>query len=430
MKKDLLFSKFFQAINWNLLLYIFYKICFITVSYKLYSKISSFYFSQWAMGNAIVFLVLLLIDPGFKKSIPRFYPLFAQDDYYYNRFIIGIITTQILILIAALIGFLHVISLFIKIPELYNILGMLFLIEGIGGVFQTIYHAHFKNKQFNFFNIMCTLLEMISNIYFIMTINNELDLIKALFITKIISGIMLILCSLFFIFQLNNDHLITKYPLKNGKKIIHDFIIHSLLMWASTAIKALTERNALFPYITHIFGENIGNDFKIAHDSALFFQRIGIKSLGSADTSLLSFTYIKSNSNKNLRQSFNLIVKIISWITLLLGLLSILVFFLRYTELSHKISALFYIVVIGYIIEIYLSPYERILEVKQEYKKLWTAYIPYLFIIIGLFLIQFFTKFYISLVYLLIIIHSSRILSSLIFTYYGKLSLYKNINQA
>lgn len=428
MKKDLLFSKFFQAINWNLLLYIFYKICFITVSYKLYSKISSFYFSQWAMGNAIVFLVLLLIDPGFKKSIPRFYPLFAQDDYYYNRFIIGIITTQILILIAALIGFLHVISLFIKIPELYNILGMLFLIEGIGGVFQTIYHAHFKNKQFNFFNIMCTLLEMISNIYFIMTINNELDLIKALFITKIISGIMLILCSLFFIFQLNNDHLITKYPLKNGKKIIHDFIIHSLLMWASTAIKALTERNALFPYITHIFGENIGNDFKIAHDSALFFQRIGIKSLGSADTSLLSYTYIKSNKNKDLRQSFDIIVKIISWITLLLGLLSILVFFLRYTELSHKISALFYIVVIGYIIEIYLSPYERILEVKQEYKKLWTAYIPYLFIIIGLFLIQFFTKFSINLFSLLVIIHSSRILSSLIFTYYGKLSLYKNTN--
>ena len=423
MKKELLFSKFSQALNWNILLYTMYKGCFITVSYLVYNKVSSFYFSQWAMSNALLFLGILWIDPGFKKSIPRFYPLFSQDPTYHKRFIFGVLCTQVIILIGAVLPFLMILPHFITLRTLYPLLSVLFVTEGIGAIFQTLYHAHFKNKQFNSLQIICTLLEMFINIYIIITTSesNELWLIQMILTTKIISSVAIIIGSLYLIPNLYQQKLILPGVLEHPKKTIYEFIIHSCCMWGSTAIKSLTERNFLFPYFTTTFGLISANTFKIAHDSALFFQRISLKALGSADTALLSYIQIKSSyAATDSKEAFRMIVKIVSYLSVSFAFIGVLAFAAQYTKASSDMITIFLIVAIGYMIEIFLSPYERLLEVQRRYKLLWISYTPYIIVISILGILQYYKYTQCSMIQILSIIHGIRIISSLSMAFYAR----------
>lgn len=418
MKKELLLTKFYQAINWNIFLYTIYKLCFILVSYLLYLKISPFYFSQWAMSNALVFLALLWIDPGFKKSIPRFYPIFSQDPIYHKRFIFSIVITQALLLITALVPYMYILTHFIQLQSIHFVLSILFLTEGLGAIFQTLYHAHFKNKQFNLLQILCTLCEMAANIYFITHTSNELHLIQTLFITKIASSCAIIAGSLFLIPNLYQQKLLPAAHLQDPNATIKQFIVHSFFMWASTIIKSLTERNFLFPCFTHIFGVISANTFKVAHDGALFFQRISLKALGSADTALLSYTQITNKSD--LHKAFNQIVSIVSYLTFTFACIGAIVFITRHSITSHDMIVIFLIVAIGYMIEIFYSPYERLLEIKREYKKLWISYTPYIVITACLALVIYTNIITISLITILFIIHIARVISSLCMVWHTK----------
>ncbi len=425
MKKEILLTKFSQAINWNILLYTLYKACFMVVSYLLYKKISAFYFSQWAMGNALIFLGLLWIDPGFKKSIPRFYPIFSQDPKYHTKFIISVVSLQFLLLLGALIPYWYIIPYFISLQNIYFILSMLFVTEGIGTIFQIMYHAHFKYKQFNLLQISCTMVEMALNIYCITTLHDDLTLVKALFVTKIIASCAIIIGSLCMISTLYSDDLLPQACLHNPRKIVKEFLIHSLLMWLSTLIKSITERNFLFPYITASFGAITANMFKISHDGALFFQRIGLKALGTADTALLSYVQIKSASNsEQLSRAFAYIVRIVSILSLSLGIIGFLLFCIRNIIGSNNLFTLFIIVAIGYMIEIFLSPYERLLEVQRQYKKLWISYTPYIIVITFLGVMHYYNHITLTLLQIICIIHLMRVIGSISMALFAR-KLYK-----
>src|SRR5581483_10932205 len=53
----------------------------------LYRSLSVADFSTWANITSIIFLMLLWIDCGFRKSIPRFCPEFSRDKLLHKRFI-------------------------------------------------------------------------------------------------------------------------------------------------------------------------------------------------------------------------------------------------------------------------------------------------------------------------------------------------------
>ena len=78
-------------------------------------------------------------------------------------------------------------------------------------------------------------------------------------------------------------------------------------------------------------------------------------------------------------------------------------------------------------IELYFSPYERLLEVQQEYKKLWISYTPYIFTLITIILLQYFYKNNLTLLKILYIIHIIRIVSSLCMVYFAQLIIRKDV---
>ena len=101
-----------------------------------------------------------------------------------------------------------------------------------------------------------------------------------------------------------------------------------------------------------------------------------------------------------------------------LGILLLLLIESTLFPVSQFAFQIFFIMAIGYIIELMLSPYERILEVNQRYLLLIYAYTPYIIMLIIGFYSNHIT--YIGLVGSVMIIHSVRLVSSGLMVYFSR----------
>lgn len=80
-------------------------------------------------------------------------------------------------------------------------------------------------------------------------------------------------------------------------------------MWATTVLKSLTERNFLVPFFSFSLGMASANIFKLANDAALLFYRVIVKTLGTADTALLSHVQTGYHADINFNKAFVNITK-------------------------------------------------------------------------------------------------------------------------
>ena len=380
MNSMILLNKFSRGMVWNGIFYTIYKTLFLALSFTLYYKLSTDNFSTWGMINSSIFILLLWLNCGFKKSIPRYCPAFSKDKTVHKLFVKGLILFQSILL--TFIGLPLLGWGISKFPHFISFKWYafgIFVAEGMVTLLRLIYHAHFWQKQFNLLQTCCLLVEMMSNFYFIFYATSEIVLIQFIFITKIISGIFITGISIIILPSLYRDKFYPGSQKINIKKTIIDFVIHSFMMWATSFVKSLSERNILFPYLTLVLGPAIANLFKVAQDGALFFQRIALKTIGVTDTSLLSHIEEENKSTKIFKHAFlDLFKKVFLLCLPLLILTIIVVCYPIYFSLNHEIISLFALFSIGYLLEIVLSPFERVLETKREYKWLWLAYTPYL----------------------------------------------------
>jgi hypothetical protein len=417
MNSTKLFSKFTDAIQWNSFFYVIYKICYVTLSFTLYYRLSPSLFSAWALGNSLVFLILLWLDCGFRKSVPRYCPEFAKNKIIHKNFIYLILTVQGVVLLAALPILWFVFPYFITYKVLISYTLAMFTINGISELLRIIYHAHFWQKQFNILHTVCVLAEMALNFFFIAWYAPTVTLIKYLFLSKILSGGAIIAGSITMLPSLLKD---TTYPGAmriNTKVQTRAFIEHSIVMWATTFIKSLSERNFLFPFLTQSIGAPSANLFKVAHDGALFFQRISIRILGTSDTALLSHVQVYNDTTQLYKKAFTRLLKTVAGLCIPLLYIGVLVFLKRHQSIDQNILSIFFVVAIGYMLEVFLSPYERILEVKRRYLLLWYSYTPYA---IGLTYLLVFTQQNFSLFWFVVSMHTFRLSGSLLMTYFAQ----------
>jgi hypothetical protein len=380
------FQKFFNALQWNSIFYVIYKISYVGFSLKLYKTVSTSYFSAWALGNSIIFLTLLWLDCGFRKSIPRYCPEFAKEKNLHKKFIYGVLLAQTIVLMLGLPLLYNTLPYFVTFPELFHVIILSFVASGLLEILKTIYHTHFWQKQFNVLHIFWILLEIGASFYFLQVTNNHLSLILLLFKIKIITSCGIIIGALLMLPTLLKQREYPEYTLLKNTSVASDFIQHSCVMWATTIIKSLSERNFLLPLLTKTIGVTDANIFKIAHESALFFQRVSLRILGRTDTILLSHIEAKNKNKEEFQKAFLNILKTVSLLCISLFALTILLFFKQSQIIEKTMFSIFLIVATGYMIEVFLSPYERVLEVKRRYKLLWIAYTPY---IIGLIYLVF-----------------------------------------
>jgi hypothetical protein len=413
-----LFKKFSESINWNAYLYIFYKILYTSLSLLLLSSLSTQDFSAWANINSVIFLMLLWIDFGFRKSVPRYCPEFARSKKLHKRFVKSIILFQAIILIITVPLFFFLAkaiaaALCLKLKAFFFFLGgIIFFNEGIISIMRLIYHAHFWNKQFNLLNSLTSSIEMIANIVLIMHIKASTNLLSCIFITKIISGTIIVIASIAMLRLLYKD---TTYPENekvNTNTLRTDFFKHSGMMWLSNTIKSLTERNFLTPFFTYTLGQEVANLFKVANDGALLFHRAVLKTIGTTDTALLSHIEVSPGNKHLMPLAFKKLTTKVAAICLpLLGIL--VVIFLCGTIIHDPyVFQTFFILTSGYLLEALFSPYERVLEVKRRYLMLLIAYLPYIFMLCAAYYYHLITLF--GLLGSIAVIQGVRLVSSIL----------------
>lgn len=427
MNTNVLLQKFSQGLNWNAFFYAIYKFLSTALSLILFKFLTTQDFSTWANINSIIFLALLWLDFGMRKSLPRYCPEFAKDKTAQKRFIMYVLIFQGCMVVATLPLFMYGLCRMSTLLDLHQsaslltVSCMIFCMEALVSLLRLIYHAHFWIKQFNVVNTAALMLEMIANICIIMTSESSTTIVTGILVTKAISGLMINAIGLGMLRLLYKD---TNYPGGghiNFSETMHAFVKHSGIMWVNNNLKSLTERNFLMPLFTYTAGHTFANLFKIANDGALLFYRIVLKTIGTTDTSLLAHAATSAEKNKLMPFAFQkLTSKIAALCIPLLGVL-VLIFLKGETLFTNPfVFQAFFIMAIGYLIELIISPYERLLEINRRYVYLTFAYVPYIVMIVWLFNSNIISS--IGLLKTLVCIHSVRLVSYLIMVCFVRIS--------
>lgn len=416
MNTQQLYTKVTQGFSWNALLYSVQKGTTTIVIMLLYAIFPTALFSMYSNINSITFLLLLWLDLGLHKTIPLFALKYAQNRESLSTFIKRILFFKIMILLASAPIYLILIKTIIDALQLqdYYLLpyaGCLFFItEGILSVVKLIYHAYFLHSIYNKISTVVLLFELLLNIATIHFLPADFTLLLALFISKITTNCLLlgiVWRKKNLIYQLaDSTHPIEKATTDK------QFFIHATIMYINTNLKSLSERNFLLPLFTITFGPAMANMFKVANDGALFFYRIVVKTIGTLDTSLFSYTL---NTQTWQFAITRLTHKIAALVIPFAGITYVI-----YNN-KHIINYdliimfnMFLIISLELLIEVLFSPFERVLEVKKEYFLLACAYTPYIFVMLLLIFTPAMT--YIGIVNTLLLIHGVRLVSTLIMT--------------
>jgi hypothetical protein len=391
MNFNQLLEKFNSGINWNAYFYATHKITATVVIFLLYNKLDLSSFAAWANINSIIFLILLWADLGFRKSIPRYAPVFLKNAQAHKIFIRSLILCQITILVMTM-PFLYYSSKSLQttlnIDNIYafSIIPFIFLTEGLIAILRLIYHAHFEQKFFNLLTSFMLITETLINIGLIFLTNENARLLSNIFLTKTIMSSITII---FLASSLKKIYAIKQHEIIDTRQLTKDFIVHSLVMWLTSTLRSLSERNFMIPLLTYMFGPLLASAYKIANDSALIFQRIVLKTVGTADTTFLSYVEVAPEEKKLTEVAFKKLATKMAALRLpLLGIIGLIMCWFFIQKNNTLVFHIFCIISISYLLEAMLLPYERVLEVKRSYRALMHIYLFYalllLFLIISL----------------------------------------------
>ena len=377
-------------------------------TYLLYHFLAPHDFSVWASTNSSIFLMLLWLDCGLRKSIPRYAPLFGTHTTRITRqVIIFQLTIQLLALPVLLWFLIHTIPLL-----LIALATCTYLAQGANSIMRLMYHSYFRNKAYNLIDTAITLLEtsMLCSMIFYTPSHTILILT---FATQTAASMILAILSYHLFIPPDRT---AQQGANSDQFSYRPFIKHSLIMWTTTIIKSISERNFLLLLLTHTTGVATANLFKIANDTALFFYRIIIKTIGVADTALLAHVHAEHQEgevqNRMMMHALKeVIAKMARLILPVLGGIVISCFF-RYWVYQAIVFHAFLIMAVGYVCETVLLPYERFLEVNQKYLILFLSYVPYVVVMVLLILTMRVTS--IGFVSILLIVHSVRLVSYLL----------------
>jgi len=439
MKLNQLYHKFIQGLKWNALFYALRKSMSTILTILLFKQLTTQDFSLWANIYSAIFLTLLWLDFGFRKSLPRYCPEFAKNKNFMKKFITYLVSFQTIVLIIftpIFIKIAHMITHRLQITnkiEVFYLGCILFVTEGVISVIRLIYYSYFWQKQFNSKMSIIITFKTLILIFFILAKPKSNILLKIVFVTELLATFIAIIISLHMLKRLYKSQKHTSEK-KTQKKSIRDFAFHSGIMWINNNLKSLSERNFMMLFFTHLLGPLQANLFKLANDGALFFQRIVVKTIGTTDTSLLSYIEIEKNNisqsthekdnfyqkkRKHMQEAFEqLIIKIASLCIPLFGILFFISFNFNYLFKNQFVFQIFFLVTTFYLFEYILSPYERLLEVKRRYILLFISYVPYIIIIAFLLFFQKASTF--GLLEIIISIHLARLIISFVTLYFAK----------
>lgn len=423
MNSNTLIADFFHALGWNAFAYGAYKLCYLILSYALYVTLDEQAFALWAALMSYIFFWLLMLDCGFRKSVPRFCPDFSYDKKTHRKFVGLLCIAQSALLVSALPFFYWSLPYFFKQVSaaigrsdgtLVLLATLLFFAQGCLALMRIIYHAHFWNKQFNSLATVVIAIECIASLLLCLVSIDQTLLMRNLLIINVLGALSVAVMSLVALVSMR--YVLVAKEAESMEAPTKQFVVHTLFMWASNSIKALSERNFLLPYVLYSLGPTMGIAFKLNNDAALFFYRLAVKTVGINDTALLSYA---RHTRGGTRAVFVSLVRTTVCIVVpLLCIALVGVVLVQHYLPAKMMAAPFCLFIVGYMIEFLLSPYERILEVSLRYRLLSIAYMPYLIILLSMFYHDSIKAM--GLFSFIATLQGLRVMSALIMVYYAR----------
>lgn len=391
-----------NAITWNGLTYLIQKTTHTVVVILLAKTIGVTEFKQWVTINSSIYLLLLWIDGGIKKSIPLYISEYIKHP------------KKLYVFFSKLIGFYSLISLTVfsylyytnsTILSNWKLLAaayLFFITQGSVAIIRAIFQSVFFNKQFNLamlaclFSKYCLIISLVA-----LKVNIKAHLIISL---TALANIAILTASCFLINKVPKD-LNTKKASKNS------FAKHTFFMVIITIMKSLTNRNALTLIAAQCLSGPIFVSFKIAQNVALLFYRFQVKAMGSSSIAMLA-----KATPENKPQVFEQVIsKLILLLTPLITFTILISLNFNNNNYNPTFFKFFLTFTIFYIIYSLCSCYEKTLEASQSYSDIIKAYSGYLALVvisIGLYIFDksLFANHFLSF---LIAVYSLKILGCL-----------------
>lgn len=378
--------KFNAALAWNASTYFLYKLLSFVVSLMAFQRLSTPTFCLWNTVNSTVFVFVLWTECGLRKTIPRY--LVAHP---YSRSLHTLLGIKALIMLGAAPIFIA------TMQYLYTCLGYttampheliavgttLFITESILSVVELMFHAHFRHKIFNTVSMISLTITMCMSIAAVLSEFSEYAIVLTLISLRLLHALTVILITIC-IFLVKSLHTPAVHAYRAPELTLRTCITHTSVVWTTTMLKSLTERNVLIPFLALAIDQHTANIVKVAHDASLLFYRVIIKTIGSSDTTLLAHAQRSNDEQVTISTALAGLVHKISLLccTALIGIIGASLYAHVWT-ITHSVQLqLFLIFSISYVLEILLSPAERMLEVYAHYRQLMYAYIPYTIMVI------------------------------------------------
>lgn len=410
---------FNNALQWNFFFYVFHKLYSLAITLFLTKKMDGNLTACWVQVYSIVYLALLWIDFGNRKSLPLFLSLMHDKksreeiiNATYMRHALTLIVSMPIITIMVYFS-----SLATQWPPyVFMLLPIIMTLEGISSHAQTLLHAQNRQKYCNLKASLALALELALISCVLIEITNQVTLLYAILGIKIICSGMLIL-TIMPQTQLNS---VSTLQLSNKKKIPLNIVQHSLIATGTTIAKSLSERNVITLVITAAAGPEAAISYKIANDGALFLQRCIVKIMNNADISFYATIRQSEEPTKQMKVACSIVSARITALIIPL-LLGTLLYYYFLWWLNIKTKMIFFtacLLSISYAIESMLMPYERILEACQCYRSLLRVYILYSTLVIFSILLSY--NAFIGTGVLLILITGVRLVSYLLFFFYAR----------
>lgn len=397
------------AITWNGLTYLIQKLFYTGIIILLSKTISPYEFKLWVTINSGVYLLLLWIDGGIRKSIPLYISSFISKPKKLYSFLFKLILCYSFIFLAILLLYYNFnYDGFSKFYLSLILASYLFLItQGLISILRPFFQALSLNKNFNLVLLTSLLLKYISIIFLVALKFNIIA--SSILAYNILANIIVLIVSFYLIKKIPKNFINTNLPKGSFAK-------HSFFMLIITILKSITNRNALTLLAANCLDNSNFITYKIAQSSATLFYRFKVRAMGYNGFSLLSKanSFEKNNTfNKILNKSLLLIIPLL--IFTFLGFINFSIKIFTFNSGNFAFIKFFLLFTVFYIIYSLCICYEKLLEIEQSYKNIIKAYVPYLIGVILSAIIYIFNKnlfnsyFYI----ILVLIHFLKLNSSL-----------------
>ncbi len=372
---QILHEQFYNAVHWNAASSLWYQTILVIHQIILFYHIPAQTYGLIGTLFSFLYLAIPLLNFGFDKSLPSLYATYSTNRYYFNRFVIGQLIFQVILLlcISALVIHWHEeISTWLAanlqccfLTKLqWTLLGSVLITESIRKSLKTIAQLAFLNKQVSLIEMGSVLIYVL---LFWLGYRMDIDLITIPFAALLVESSINALCLAGLVtywykkilnHELPSDHHLSWFVI----------IRNRITIYVNHLSKQLLTSNCMVSIFAFCFGLLWVSTIKLANSIAAFLLSFFDRTFGITSASLLS--RLKFDNLQHKQENFSLALRPFYKVFALITGISLItmVVFIMLSRYGFAVIAWLtgYLFIVLTLIDTLFIPQEQLLLVEEK----------------------------------------------------------------